>query len=86
MSLSDGEKRSLPGPESDGTRRIMEISSNIDKKVDDNSITNPLPAPADDDLNSENSNPLYELLPAKTRSRTEPFDVHGLLSRAITAH
>ena len=27
----------------------------------------------------------YELLPAKTRNMTEPFDVHGLLSRAITA-
>ena len=84
LSLSDAEKRSLPGPESDGTRRIMEMS-NIDKKVDDNSVTDPLPAPADDDLISENSNPPYELLPAKTRSRTEPFDVHGLLSGAMTA-
>ena len=53
--------------------------------MDDNSVTDPLPAPADDDLNSENSNPPYELLPAKTRSRTEPFDVHVLLSRTITA-
>ena len=86
LSLSDAEERSLPGPESDGTRRIMEISSNTNKKVDDNSVTDPLPAPADDDLNSENSNPPHELLPAKTRSRTEPFDVYGVLSRAITAH
>ena len=86
LSLSDAEKRSLPGPESDGTRRIMEMSSNIDKKVDDNSVTDPLPAPAEDDLNSENSNPPYELLRAKTHSRTDPFDVYGLLSRAITAH
>ena len=85
LSLSDAEKRSLPGPESDGTRRIMEMSSNIDKKVDDNSVTDPLPAPADEDSNSENSNPPYELLPAKTRSRTEPFDVHGLLSGAMIA-
>ena len=68
LSLSDAEERSLPGPESDGTRRIMEILSNTNKKVDDNSVTDPLPAPVDDD------------------SRTEPFDVYGLLSRAITAH
>ena len=86
LSLSDAEERSLPGPESDGTRRIIEISSNTNKKVDDNSVTDPLPAPADDDLNSEKSNPPYELLPAKTHSRTEPFDVYGVLSRAITAH
>ena len=53
--------------------------------MDDNSVTDPLPAPAHGDLNSENSNPPYELLPAKTRGRTEPFDVHGLLIWAITA-
>ena len=53
--------------------------------MDNNSVTDPLPAPAHGDLNSENSNPPYELLPAKTRSRTEPFDVHGLLIWAITA-
>ena len=88
FSLSDAEKRSLPEPGSDGTRRIIsgQISSNIDKKVDDNSVTDLLPAPADEDSNSENSNPPYELLPAKTRSRAEPFDVHGLLSRAMAAH
>ena len=63
-----------------------QISSNIDKKVDGNSVTDPLPAPADDDSSSENFNTPYELLPAKTRSRTEPFDVHGLLSGAMTAH
>ena len=87
LSLSDAEKRSLPGSGSDGTRRIIsgQISSNTDKRVDDKSVTDPLPAPADDDLNSENSNPPYELLPAKSRSRTEPFDVHVLLSRTITA-
>ena len=85
LSLSDAEERSLPGPESDGTRRIMEISSNTNKKVDDNSVTDPLPATAADDLNSENSNLPYELLPAKTRSRPKPFDVHGLLSGAMTA-
>ena len=50
LSLSDAEERSLPGPESDGTRRIIEISSNTNKKVDDNSVTDPLPAPADDEL------------------------------------
>ena len=72
LSLSDAEKRSLPGPESDGTRRIMEMSSNIDKKVDDNSVTDPLPAPADDDLNSENSNPrmnCYQLKHVAGQSR-----------------
>ena len=65
---------------------MAKVSSNIDKRVDDNSVTDPLPAPADDDLDSEKSSPPYELLPAKTRSRAEPFEVHGLLFRAITAH
>ena len=60
FSLSDAEKRSLPGPGSDGTRRIIsgQISSNTDKRVDDKSVTDPLPAPADDDLDSEKSSPL----------------------------
>ena len=67
-------------------RPPFSYTPSIDRKVDDNSVTDPLPATAADDLNSENSNLPYELLPAKTRSRPKPFDVHGLLSRAMTAH